>query len=101
MKLAAVACLSLAAKMEELRVPALSEFRLEEYQFRSDIIQRMELLILNTLEWRMSSVTPFAYLSYFTAKFQFGSELKDLLPKAIALIFSTIEGWCLCIELDL
>ncbi|XP_039146249.1 cyclin-D5-1 isoform X2 [Dioscorea cayenensis subsp. rotundata] len=90
-KLAAVACLSLAAKMEELRVPALSEFRLEEYQFRSDIIQRMELLILNTLEWRMSSVTPFAYLSYFTAKFQFGSELKDLLPKAIALIFSTIE----------
>ncbi|KAJ0973702.1 hypothetical protein J5N97_015667 [Dioscorea zingiberensis] len=90
-KLAAVACLSLAAKMEELRVPALSEFRLEEYQFHSDIIQKMELLILNTLEWRMSSVTPFAYLSYFTTKFQFESEMKDLIPKAISLIFSTME----------
>ncbi|KAI8005365.1 Cyclin-D5-3 [Camellia lanceoleosa] len=65
MQLLSVACLSLAAKMEEYRVPSPSEFQLEEYNFESKVIQRMELLVLNTLEWRMSSVTPFAFIHYF------------------------------------
>ncbi|XP_028098511.1 cyclin-D5-1-like [Camellia sinensis] len=65
MQLLSMACLSLAAKMEEYRVPSPSEFQLEEYNFDSKVIQRMELLVLNTLEWRMSSVTPFAFIHYF------------------------------------
>ncbi|KAL0343500.1 UNVERIFIED_CONTAM: Cyclin-D5-3 [Sesamum angustifolium] len=68
-RLLSVACLSLAAKMEECEVPALSEYRVEEYNFKGNVIQRMELLVLNTLEWKMSCATPFAYLNYFTAKF--------------------------------
>ncbi|XP_038995668.1 cyclin-D5-1-like [Hibiscus syriacus] len=65
MQLLSIACLSLAAKMEEMEVPALSEFQMEGFYFETKTIQRMELLVLNTLEWRMSLVTPFAFLHFF------------------------------------
>ncbi|XP_010526714.1 PREDICTED: cyclin-D5-1-like [Tarenaya hassleriana] len=68
-RLLSVACLSLAAKMEEFRVPGLSEFPSEDYVFEAKLIQRMELLILTTLDWRMNLITPFAYLHYFLFKF--------------------------------
>ncbi|KAL2242132.1 UNVERIFIED_CONTAM: Cyclin-D5-3 [Sesamum indicum] len=44
LRLLSMACLSLAAKMEESVVPALSEFCLGDYNFESSVIQRMELL---------------------------------------------------------
>lgn len=90
-RLLSVACLSLAAKMEECKIPALSEFCTEEYYFESKVIQRMELLVLNTLEWRMNSVTPFAYLNYFITKFSNESNPQALLPKAIKIILDTAE----------
>ncbi|KAE8682799.1 Interferon-related developmental regulator family protein / IFRD protein family isoform 1 [Hibiscus syriacus] len=65
MQLLSIACLSLAAKMEEMEVPALSEFQIEGCNFDTKTIQRMELLVLNTLEWKMSLVTPFAFLHFF------------------------------------
>ncbi|XAR48421.1 hypothetical protein NMG60_11031243 [Bertholletia excelsa] len=64
-----VACLSLAAKMEHRRAPAPSEFQLEDYDFDRKMINRMELLVLSTLEWRLISVTPFPYIHYFARKF--------------------------------
>ncbi|KAA8528462.1 hypothetical protein F0562_035817 [Nyssa sinensis] len=67
-RLLSVACISLAAKMEECKVPKLSEFPVEEYNFESKVIQRMELLVLNTLEWKMRSVTPFAYIHFYITK---------------------------------
>lgn len=65
-QLAAVACLSLAAKMDETEVPLLLDFQVEEakYIFESRTIQRMELLVLSTLEWRMSPVTPLSYIDH-------------------------------------
>ncbi|KAJ6419766.1 hypothetical protein OIU84_029810 [Salix udensis] len=47
-RLLSVACLSLAAKMEERKAPPLSEFPVEDYCFGNKVIQRMELLVLNT-----------------------------------------------------
>ncbi|XVF64179.1 hypothetical protein PTKIN_Ptkin09bG0147300 [Pterospermum kingtungense] len=44
MQLLSMACLSLAVKMEEGIVPALSEFQAEEFNFETKLIQRMELL---------------------------------------------------------
>ncbi|WOL12644.1 cyclin-D5-2-like [Canna indica] len=89
-ELLSVACLSLAAKMEEWKVTSLSEFQTKDYSFNTGAIQRMELLVLSTLEWRMSRVTPFSYLNYFASKFQeHGSE--GLLLKAIELIFASIK----------
>lgn len=87
-----MACLSLAVKMEERKIPALTEFQMGDYIFESWAIQRMEILVLSTLEWRMSSVTPFAYLTYFISKFTDESRPKSLLPRAIGLISDTIKG---------
>lgn len=52
----------------------------------------MELLVLDTLEWKLNSVTPFAYLSYFASKFNFDHCSKDLFSKAISFIFDILEG---------
>ncbi|XP_057788120.1 cyclin-D4-1-like isoform X2 [Salvia miltiorrhiza] len=66
-QLLSVACLSLAAKMEELHVPWLLDLQTLErtYIFEPKTIQRMELLVLATLNWRLRSVTPFDYLHHF------------------------------------
>ncbi|KAL2504747.1 Cyclin-D5-1 [Abeliophyllum distichum] len=90
-RLLSVACLSLAAKMEECQVPALSEFHVDDYNFEGNVIQKMELLILKTLEWKMSSITPFAYLHYFTTKFCGECSHKELVTRAVELIFAIIK----------
>ncbi|XWS41780.1 hypothetical protein CRYUN_Cryun17cG0112500 [Craigia yunnanensis] len=90
-RLLSVACFSIAAKMEECRVPALSEFSIEDYQFENKVIQRMELLLLSTLEWKMCYITPFAYLHYFISKFYGESGPKGLVSKALDLIMAMIK----------
>ncbi|KAJ7528351.1 hypothetical protein O6H91_16G095400 [Diphasiastrum complanatum] len=63
-QLVSVACLSLAAKMEEIDVPFLLELQIEgsEHVFEARTIQRMELAILGALAWRMSSVTAISFV---------------------------------------
>ncbi|KAG8642709.1 hypothetical protein MANES_12G113400v8 [Manihot esculenta] len=90
-RLLAVACLSLAAKMEECRVPLLSEFQVDDYCFENKVIQRMELLVLNTLEWKMGSITPFSYLHYFISKICGESRPKDTVSRAVELIQALIK----------
>ncbi|KAJ4962722.1 hypothetical protein NE237_022661 [Protea cynaroides] len=65
-QLAAVACLSLAAKVEETQVPLLLDLQVEEskYVFEAKTIQRMELLVLTTLQWKMNPVTPLSFLDH-------------------------------------
>lgn len=86
-----MACLSLAAKMEECKVPLLTEFPVEDYNFEGKVIQRMELLVLNTLEWKMSSITPLDYLSYFISKFC-KQRSRNVVPRIIELIYATVQG---------
>ncbi|XP_012851500.1 PREDICTED: cyclin-D5-3-like, partial [Erythranthe guttata] len=69
-RLLSIACLSLAAKMEETTLPALSDLCADDYKFESSVIQRMELLVLNTLEWEMGSITPFSFVQFFAEKFR-------------------------------
>lgn len=92
LRLLSIACLSLAAKIEECIVPLLSQYQSEECKFDSSTIQRMELLVLSTLEWRMSSVTPFAYLGYFLSKLQIDKESKETQSKPIGFILAIVEG---------
>lgn len=68
-RLLSLVCLSLAAKMEESEPQALAKYHKNDYNFEGNMIQRMELLVLTTLEWRVCCVTPFAYLNYFIIKF--------------------------------
>lgn len=92
-RLLSVACLSLAAKMEEYTVPGLSQFQLEDYCFESKVIQRMELLVLTTLEWDMAIITPFAFLPYFIPKLCKESPPNHILSKTtMQLIFTTMKG---------
>ncbi|OMO74023.1 hypothetical protein CCACVL1_17005 [Corchorus capsularis] len=64
--LVAVTCLSLAAKVEETQVPLLLDLQVEEtkYVFEAKTIQRMELLVLSTLKWKMHPVTPLSFLDH-------------------------------------
>ncbi|GLJ12130.1 hypothetical protein SUGI_0185050 [Cryptomeria japonica] len=70
LQLLSVACLSLAAKMEETDVPLLIDLQIGDvkFVFEARTIQRMEGLVLTTLDWRLRSVTPFSFLDYFLHK---------------------------------
>lgn len=91
-QLLSVACLSLAAKMEECDVPALSEFPLQDYNFESQVIQRMELLVLTTLEWRMGFITPFPLLPCFITKLCNQSPPTHIWSNTTQLIFLLMKG---------
>ncbi|KAL6339103.1 hypothetical protein AAG906_024254 [Vitis piasezkii] len=87
-RLLSVACLSLAAKMEELRVPNLSEFPVEGYYFDNKVIRRMELMVLETLEWKMLSITPFDFIPCFINKFCGESKSKELVSRTMELLLA-------------
>ncbi|XP_020690404.1 cyclin-D4-1 [Dendrobium catenatum] len=94
-QLLAVACLSLAAKMEETEVPLSLDLQIgnAKYVFEAKTIQRMELLVLSTLKWRMLSVTPFSFIEYFLNKFN-DRNLSEAfeLSQCVDLILKAIRG---------
>ncbi|NP_001183064.1 Cyclin-D5-2-like [Zea mays] len=94
-QLLSVACVSVAAKMEECQVPALSEFHAGGYDFDSASIRRMELLVLSTLGWRMGAVTPLDFLPCFSSRVHphgGAGAGGHVAHKAIGFIFATAEA---------
>ncbi|XP_047978406.1 cyclin-D1-1-like [Salvia hispanica] len=94
LQLLSVACLSLAAKMEERLVPSLLDLQVEDakYIFEPKTVQRMELLVLRILDWRLGSISPFCYLSFFAHKIDpFGIYTDFLTTRAKEIILSTIK----------
>lgn len=67
-RLAAVGCLSLAAKVEETHVPLLVDLQEPPedggFLFESKTIRRMELLVLSALGWRTNPVTPLSFIHH-------------------------------------
>ncbi|BAT78441.1 hypothetical protein LR48_Vigan04g198900 [Vigna angularis] len=95
MQLLAVACLTLAAKVDETEVPVSLDLQVGEskFVFEAKTIQRMELLVLSTLKWRMQAITPFTFLDYFLCKINGDqSPLKSAIMRSIQLISSTAIG---------
>ncbi|KAK4261386.1 hypothetical protein QN277_004391 [Acacia crassicarpa] len=95
-QLLAVACLSIATKVEETEMPQLKEFQVEEpkFVFEARSIQRMELLVLNTLQWKMHAFTPCSFIDYFLTKIpyhQHTDTLKSSISSSIKLILSIIR----------
>ncbi|KAJ8551645.1 hypothetical protein K7X08_021660 [Anisodus acutangulus] len=94
-QLLAVACLSLAVKMEEINVPLTVDLQVGEpkFLFEGKTIQRMELLVLSTLRWRMQAYTPCTFIDYFMRKMN-PDEIpsRQLISRSIQLILSTIKG---------
>ncbi|KAK7282875.1 hypothetical protein RIF29_11974 [Crotalaria pallida] len=95
MQLLAVACLSLAAKTDESDVPSCVDLQVGEskFVFEAKTIQRMELLVLSTLRWKMHAITPFSLIDYFLCKINDDkSQLRSSISQSIQLILSTARG---------
>ncbi|XP_018674485.2 cyclin-D3-1 isoform X1 [Musa acuminata AAA Group] len=94
-RLLSVACLSLAAKMEKTDVPQSPDLQDGEakYVFEARAIMRMELMVLNTLKWRMQAVTPFSFIDFFLHKFN-GDDVpnQSSIVRSSELILSTTRG---------
>ncbi|XP_073059974.1 putative cyclin-D6-1 [Primulina eburnea] len=87
-----VACLSLAAKMRnsDLSVILTDLTREEGLEFDARSVQRMEAIILSTLQWRMRSITPFSFLRYFISLLEVedSSLTQALIHRASDIIFN-------------
>nr|XP_023891183.1 putative cyclin-D6-1 [Quercus suber] len=93
LRLLVVSCLSLAAKMKNTPL-SLSDFmREEDCIFDAQAINKMELLILDALEWRMRSITPFPFLQFFLSlsKFQDPALIQALKRRASELIIHALN----------
>ncbi|TKY58596.1 Cyclin-D1-1 protein [Spatholobus suberectus] len=94
LQLLSVACLSLAAKMEESLVPPLLDLQIEgaKYIFEPRTIRRMELLVLGVLDWRLRSITPLCFLAFFACKIDSTATFTGLLiSRATEIIVSNIQ----------
>ncbi|KAI5660743.1 hypothetical protein M9H77_20066 [Catharanthus roseus] len=71
LKLVSVSCISLAMKMRKTDC-SISDIEHDGgiiFDWKS--IERMELLILDGLKWRMRSITPFSFINFFISFFKF------------------------------
>ncbi|XP_042455321.1 cyclin-D1-1-like [Zingiber officinale] len=86
MQLVSVACVSVAAKMEEVRVPSLLDLQILDpgYVFDPSTVRRMELLLMAAIGWRMRAVTPFDFLPHLSAA-------PCLLSRAAGLVLSSLR----------
>ncbi|MED6147989.1 hypothetical protein PIB30_048965 [Stylosanthes scabra] len=91
-QLAAVACLSLAAKVEETHLPHLLDLQVEDcrYVFEAKTIKRMEILVLSTLRWKMNPVTPLSFLDYITRRLGLLFNSNHFLTRSQSLLLSTL-----------
>ncbi|KAG8092707.1 hypothetical protein GUJ93_ZPchr0012g18818 [Zizania palustris] len=93
-QLLAVACLSLAAKMEETVVPHPLDLQVGNvtYVFEARNIKRMELLVLSSLKWRMQAVTACSFIDYYLHKFNDGDVPSiPAFSRSVDLILSTCK----------
>ncbi|KAG5529571.1 hypothetical protein RHGRI_030083 [Rhododendron griersonianum] len=95
-QLLAVACLSIAAKMEETSVPLTVDLQVGEpkFIFEGKTIRRMELLVMSSLDWKMKACTPCSFVDYFLGKINGDDQIQSgfLISRSIQLILSTIKG---------
>ncbi|KAI8018245.1 Cyclin-D3-2 [Camellia lanceoleosa] len=82
-----------AAKVEETQVPLLLDLQVEEskYVFEAKTIQRMELLVLSTLEWKMKPVTPLSFIDHIARRIGLKTHLNlEFLWRCERLLLSVI-----------
>ncbi|KAJ0522380.1 putative cyclin domain-containing protein [Helianthus annuus] len=82
-QLLAVTSLSLAAKVEETQVPSLLDLQVEDtkYMFEPKNIQKMELLMMSALEWKMNPVTPISFLDHIVRRLGLKTHLHSIFVK--------------------
>ncbi|KAG5042491.1 putative cyclin-D7-1 [Glycine max] len=91
LELISIACLSIAIKFNEMSALSLHEIQVEnlDYSFQSNVILKMELILLKVLGWRLNSVTSFSFVEMLSVGFlephlheKFISRVIDLLIQA-------------------
>ncbi|PKA63560.1 Cyclin-D3-2 [Apostasia shenzhenica] len=98
-RLAAVACLSLAAKVEETRVPLLLDLQAPAaeamgYLFEGRTIRRMELLVLTTLGWRMNPVTALSLVHRLLPKLPAaGCRRREIFSFCEVALLAVVADW--------
>ncbi|WOL13571.1 cyclin-D3-2-like [Canna indica] len=105
-RLAAVACLSLAAKVEETAVPLLLDLQVSsapeseenKYVFDAKTVRRMELLVLSALGWRMNPVTPLSFIHHLLTRLCSGTagggaRIRELASLCEALLLPVVADW--------
>lgn len=61
--------------------------------FEGKTIQRMEILVLNNLNWKIKAYTPCNFIDYYLRKMNEGElPLGTVISRSLRLISSTIEG---------
>uniref|UniRef100_A0A803NZF8 B-like cyclin n=1 Tax=Cannabis sativa TaxID=3483 RepID=A0A803NZF8_CANSA len=87
-KLMVIGCLSLASKMKNSPFSISDIYREEGLVFDAQTVHKMELLILDTLSWRMRSITPFSFFSFFISFIEINDPLSQALKdRASDIIF--------------
>lgn len=86
MELASVACVSISSKFTEVAVPDFDAFQMPINVYSHITIQRMELLVLQALDWHIHSVTAHSYthlLLHKNATSEFVANTYDLLLRSL------------------
>ncbi|KAJ6416490.1 hypothetical protein OIU84_002366 [Salix udensis] len=90
LRLVVISCLSLAAKMKNKHF-SISNFQEGEtgFTFDTQTINRMELVVLDAMNWRMRSITPFSFVHFFISLFELNdpSSSQPLKDRATEIIF--------------
>ncbi|XP_020524113.1 putative cyclin-D7-1 [Amborella trichopoda] len=71
MELLQVVCLSIAAKFDEVCIPSLFKIQMMdglENLFDQRVLQKMELTVLKTLDWRLNAVTTYSFVDTFIGR---------------------------------
>ncbi|KAL8167652.1 hypothetical protein V2J09_009151 [Rumex salicifolius] len=94
-QLLAVACLSIAVKMEETDIPPTLELQVgsPKFTFQGKTILKMELLVLSMLNWQMNALTPSSFVIYFLSKISDHNPVPRMtMDTAYQLILATIRA---------
>ncbi|KAK9054114.1 hypothetical protein SSX86_025191 [Deinandra increscens subsp. villosa] len=95
-QLVAVACLSLASKVEEIQAPLLLDLQMEgsRFVFESKTVMKMELLVLSSLDWKMNPVTPLAFFDYIMRRLNLMTHHLhyEFLRRCERILISVING---------
>ncbi|CAJ1931329.1 unnamed protein product [Sphenostylis stenocarpa] len=81
--------------MDEIRVPQSVDLQVGEpkFVFEAKTIQKMELLVLSKLRWKMCALTPFSFIDYFLCKITCEQHpAKSYIAISVQLILSIIRG---------
>lgn len=101
--LLSVACIALAAKMEETKVPLLLDLQIiqPKFLFKPKTVQRMELLVMASLKWRLRAITPFDFAHLFIAKLSCSASTLGGLNYIVSRVSEIIIRTCLGNKLNL